>query len=572
MDSEERRNLWHTTLESVALPEEKLTGETNCWLTILMDWSLLHRIYTHKKATIARYRMLSTMKSIFINLNYTSIDLQNSLGPTLGFVSLDDSISAAVTIANRIVNTNQQYSIPLPVEVIYLYKDGCSEEIKTILTRSVRTIGLDIPVVGQLDYVSEKRLQDPRGIFYLNMKNSLPFAHVSEERLAPKSRFRPKEQIVYDGMHYVLLSTKTENSKTNMLGTGALAVHDYNVGVEITVWESEDSLRSYLSVVSSGTYVTMALIDLYSCETSKGIVYYSKFLSNLYSAYLNVAKEEKIVLVESFTLPYLVVEGEPRIYTIENLDLVFFIYGVSLKKEEIKVDVVPSTSIESKSENVVGQERVSVVPNADMQTFFSSGLAEILASISRLESTVCIMSSRIEDLTRSTQDTSTQRTSPTVEEIEVQATFVPTREPNIPTVEEIRLPSAPTHNIHFFNATDINNPGMSLSEIMKFLVPQPVHVQSRRTGVTENDLEAVNVFEQILEANSQSQSGIRVPSNISGAFAPIHLNIPDESDDEDESFISSVSNVISSIEDPDIVATTQNTIPDVVDANLQRLD
>jgi hypothetical protein len=159
MNSEERRNLWHTTLESVALPDEKLPGETNCWMTVLLDWSLLHQVYNHKKATIARYRMLSTMKSIFVNLNYTSIDLQNPLGPTLGFVSLDDSISAAVTVSSRIANTNQQYSIPLPANVIYLYKDVCTEEIRSILTRSVRSIGLDIPVVGHLDYVQEKRVQ-----------------------------------------------------------------------------------------------------------------------------------------------------------------------------------------------------------------------------------------------------------------------------------------------------------------------------------------------------------------------------------------------------------------------------
>src|SRR5690606_24925134 len=99
MSSEERRSLWHTTMKSVVLPEEKPAGETNCWLTILMEWSLLHQIYNHKKATVARYKMLSTIKSIFVNINYTSVDLQNPLGPTLGFNTLNNSISAAVTIS-----------------------------------------------------------------------------------------------------------------------------------------------------------------------------------------------------------------------------------------------------------------------------------------------------------------------------------------------------------------------------------------------------------------------------------------------------------------------------------------
>lgn len=419
MSSDERRSLWHTTLDGVSLPEEKLVGESNNYLTILMDWNLLHQVYNHKKATIARYRMLTMVKSIFVNLIYTSVDLLSPLGPTLGFSSIEDSISAAVTIANRISNTNQQYSIPLPANLIYLYKrgDSITNETKTLLTRSVRTIGLDIPVIGKLPYVQGKREQDPRGIFYLNVKDGIPFAHVQEERLASKSRFRPKEQIVYDGMHYVLLSNKTENSTANLLAAGALAVHDYTDDIEISPWESEENLRQYLTVVQSGTYVTMALNDLYSCDTSSGIVYYSKFLPTIHDAYTHISiSDQKCILVESFTLPYLVLEGEPTFHSIGH-DLIYFMFGESKKKVDVKADVLPSASIESNDQAMTGHEmgfhtQMELPIQLDLQSFFSSGLAEVLAKIEKLESKINLLTSTVDKLPNTIHSSSSSSSSP----------------------------------------------------------------------------------------------------------------------------------------------------------------
>lgn len=594
MSSGENHSLWQSTLENIKLPEEEHSEVPKSFLCILLDWSILHRIYNHRGATVARYKMITTLKSTLSNINYSSRDFHNHIGPTLGFSTLEESISAAVTITNRISNINQQYSIPLPVILIYLYqkdndntKETITEELKTKLIRSVRSAGPDIPIIGKLDYVQDVR-KGVCGIFQLNIDGGT-FAHVQSERTIARTRFRPKEQVVYDGIHYVLLSNKTEHSKANMTVVGALAVHDYNEDIEISPWESEENLRTYLSNVQEGTYIVMLLTDLYSYETSKGIVYSSKFLPILYSTYRRVYREnQKCVFVESFTLPYLAMEGEPTPYTIDNVDLVYFLYG-TMGNTVIKADVIPNQSINSNVQTVNGKEITFHSP-VELPVSFNSGLAELLSEIEKLKvkvdsiATVINSSSSFSSISSTVSSSSASSSSscpasslssctipydvcpPGLSElnrniilqycngVDLNDSSVYCPQSVVPDkcltgdyctghVDDSSCMDIPTEfSVGFSMVCPPGSESKNTRDFMKLFIPQPKSEQQNQA-----DIDAVNIFEKILEANSHSTGSIRggvfLPTILGKPFGPI------------PSTHSSSSVIVE--KEPDIVAVTQ---------------